>query len=393
MMRYPLKGGNVAMEFGHTHEEDARKRYEDRVMAQGYVRDEAGMATLREYLAKGEGSMAYSPDDLFVKRNATGEVEKRLLVDYKSPYSGKIPDAPPFSYVAQLHQGVEVFGRAGVPIDELALCYLDHPDNLLKPKEARLLVYGIDIDMDLIDVIKRECDAFIEKVRNGVRPMPVVAGMNSEDLQDRLYLLFEKQKKLVEISQQQKLLDSEIKKIRQEMAGLVEPLLQPGETLSSEDLGLQVSARTSSEIKKGKDQEVLEIVQQILEESNVTDSEILQYEVDMKKLGDFLLEHGSSLHDFSFPKGVNLSSLGEAFPEVLKSLQQSGLVLQKVSFAVPSKLELHDLSNPWKKMTESSVMDDKEEGNQEAKDMTMDDFDDIPLVATVASEEGMANVG
>lgn len=399
MMRVPLSS-NMAMEFGHKHEDQARKLYEERLAAQGYVRDEEGMEKLRAYLdASSDQSMSYSPDDLFVKRDAEGNPVSRVLADYKAPYAGKIPGlrgAPedlPFSYVAQLHHGADLLSRAGLrdcPLS-LRLCYLDAQDNLAKPGKSSLVVYELEEDPELIEVIQKHCDGFVQDLRAGVRPLPLLQeGTSQEAVRETLSELVEKQRLLVELSAQQKSLDKEIKDIRKAMADLVAPLVPLGGKVSSEDFGLQVSTRVSYKAAKGKEDALLEAVQQTLVDDEETLQSILTKKVDLDRISVFLQEHGHTLEDFSSVSGIDFPAYLEADPEVFVVFQKEGLIQAELSFAVPAKLKLEDIQNPWEsaKHVHSEVAEvvdgaAESESVEQGGFAELDEFDDIPELQQV----------
>ncbi|MEY2341496.1 YqaJ viral recombinase family protein [Acidithiobacillus sp. IBUN Pt1247-S3] len=406
MMRVPLSS-NVAMAFGHEHEPDARRLYEERMAAKGYERDAEGLEILRAHLQKNEGAMAFSPDDLFVRKGERGEVLSSLLVDYKSPWAGKVPglrgepDVPKFSYVVQLHHGASVCLDAGIPVTDMRLCYLDHPGNLARPVSETLVVFDIEKDDDLTDAIYADCQAFVEKLHEGIRPLPEIPGKTPEEVRGILEKIADEQVRLVDLSVRQKDLDGEIKAVRESMAALSLPLLSPGEKASGDTWGLEVSVRTTYKAAKGEGEALLEVARQTLDEESL--QQVVERKPDMEKIAAFLEAHGSSLKDFEVPQGVNLSAWAERDPEVLSYLVEQKMVQPSLTFVVPAKLSPEEIHNPWREKespwTEEALPDAPADvqageqkdgrhdrfsrvcGDEREEWEELDDFDDIPGVA------------
>jgi hypothetical protein len=354
MMRGVLEQ-NDAMRFGHEHEPVARKMYEERLFAMGWERDEEGMRQLSAFVSADEGSMAYSPDDLFVLKNPDGSVQKRLLPDYKSPYSGKVPGLrgdkkePGFSYVVQLHHGFEVCRRAGLVVDELRLCFLDHPDNLAKPKEARLMVMNIEKDMELIPAIVERCDSMMRDVRAGVRPLPVDIRASASDQEvaaATLRELVDLQKDLVALAREDKALGDRLKAVREGMAQKALALLPHGKGIDAEEWGLKVIPKIAYKVAKGADEKVLTVLSDAFAARAADPTEKNPYittALDTEKLAKFLESQGKSFADFQMPVTPNMSAVS-ANKDLLCELLDVEMVETNISFAVPAKLTVEDVT-------------------------------------------------
>lgn len=335
---------NVAMKFGHEHEDIARKMYESRLFAMGWERDAEGLKQLSDYIAQDkESSMAFSPDDLFVLKDAHGHVQKRLLTDYKSPYAGNIPglrgekDDPDFAYIAQLHHGKCVCEDAGLPVDELRLCILDHPDNLAHPKESRLMVLDIAYDTQLAADVCQACDAMMDAVRLGQRPLPshlYGSGKDMEKARNDLIALRGLQKKLVQYSIEEKVLSAQVKNIRDNMAAIAKEFVAPDGTVNKEELGIQVSPRVSLVVVKGQEEKL---------KSQLSEGEIEQVP-DMEAVEAFLKEHGKSLSDFHKDGDPKMDVILEDM-ERRQRLLSEGILEPRISFAVPATLSVEDLKD------------------------------------------------
>lgn len=335
---------NIAMRFGHEHEDIARKMYEAKLFEKGWERDTEGLKQLADHIKQDqESSMAFSPDDLFVLKNEKGQVQRRLLPDYKSPYAGNVPGLrgekqnPDFSYIVQLHHGKTVCEEAGLPIDDLRLCILDHPDNLAHPKESRLITLDIDYDPQLAADICQYCDAMIDNVRSGMRPLPVHLYNSDKDiakLKQDLVALRKLQEKLVRYSIEEKSLAVTIKNVRDNMAAITKEFVSPDGTVNKEELGIQVSPRISLVVAKGHEDE---LKKQLSEDD-------FEKVPDMDALTEFLKLHGKSMEDFQ-KKGDPKMDVVLENPERRQKLLAEGVLEPRISFAVPAKLTVDDLKN------------------------------------------------
>lgn len=342
---------NDAMRFGHEHEPVARKMYEEKMFAAGWERDTEGMERLSAFVAADSGSMAYSPDDLFVMKGPDGSVLKRLLPDYKSPFGGKVPGlrgdkvAPGFSYVVQLHHGLDVCRKAGLQVDALRLCFLDHPDNIAKPKQARLMVMDIDIDEALIAEIRKACDGMMERVRLNERPLPSHV-LQADEAQQRLRQLQILQKELVKISVDERALSEREKTVREDMANIALSMFPPRQpiAINSDEWGLKIIPKISYKPIKGADEEIMKLAREMgkEEEDAGKPNPCLVYAVDMGKVAEFIQQHGAKMDDFKSLAVPNFNAITNN-PEWLKAALEKDLLQASISFGVPSKLNPEDL--------------------------------------------------
>ncbi len=158
---------NIAMRFGAQREAQVAQKFSEQVGDRGWVRDTEGLSLLERHAQSGGfQTLAYSPDDLF--RLPDG---RRFLIDYKTPYSGTIPDKEPFSYVAQLHQGKIVLEeQCGLSVDGMLLVYGEHPDSLAHPQSLALHYFQVDFDPELAAEIPVVAQDFAQALMENRRP-------------------------------------------------------------------------------------------------------------------------------------------------------------------------------------------------------------------------------
>lgn len=175
---------NVATRFGSRRESQVAEAFLEQVASRGWKRDVEGLAVLEKHAqAGGFQTLAYSPDDLFLLPG-----NRRFLIDYKTPYSGVIPQKEPFSYVAQLHQGKLVLEeQCGLTVDGMLLVYGEHPESLIKPKSLNLHYFQVDFDPQLAADIPIAARRFAQALMKNERPCVLdsdsVARLRSLDLE------------------------------------------------------------------------------------------------------------------------------------------------------------------------------------------------------------------
>lgn len=327
---------NIAMKFGHEHEDIARQAYEAHLKEKGWVRDNEGLEILKAFMKKDQGSMAYSPDDLFIHTD-TGQ---RLLPDYKCPYSGKIPGLrgepkePKPSYIAQLHHGKEVCRRAGLTVDKMVLCVMDHPDNLARPKERRLIVLQIEENPDLTKIIIEQCDLMMDRVLSGRRPLPsYISPEKQERAEMALFWMKDIEKQLIEASIQEKIANAKVKTLRDAISTVSQDLfLSPAGRMNNAELGLHITPRISLSLVEGQEQAALSVAPEMP----------VKKSLDIQAVEDFLKMHGKSLDDFQKEGEPDISEIADD-DDCRAALISRGIVQAGVSFAVSSKLKPENL--------------------------------------------------
>ncbi len=195
MLRY--QASNAATRFGSKRESQVADAFMAQVAPKGWTRDVNGLAALTNHAKEGgfRDHLAYSPDDLFLLPD-----KRRFLVDYKTPYSGVIPQKEPFSYVAQLHQGKLVLEeQCGLQVDGMLLVYGEHPESLAKPKSLDLHFYQVDFDAQLASEIPVVAKAFAQALMANERPS-VLDEVSAEALKalDMDYVLLTAQIKVLQ---------------------------------------------------------------------------------------------------------------------------------------------------------------------------------------------------
>lgn len=209
MRRY--QASNAATRFGTKREAQIADAFVAQVTPKGWVRDTDGLATLANHARDGgfRDHMAYSPDDLFLLPDG-----RRFLIDYKTPYSGIIPQQEPFSYVAQLHQGKLVLEeQCDLQVDGMLLVYGEHPESLAKPAALVLHFYQVDFDEQLAREIPVVARNFAQALMANERPS-VLDEASAEELKS-LDILF------VQMTAQIKTLQDQADQVKTRMSELL----------------------------------------------------------------------------------------------------------------------------------------------------------------------------
>ncbi|MHB1881929.1 MAG: hypothetical protein ACYCPA_07055 [Acidithiobacillus sp.] len=139
MLRYQTS--NAATRFGSQRESQVADVFMAQVAPKGWTRDADGLAALASHAKEGgfRDHLAYSPDDLFLLPD-----NRRFLIDYKTPYSGVIPQKEPL--------------------------YGEHPESLAKPESLKLHFYQVDFDAQLAREIPVVAKAFARALMANERP-------------------------------------------------------------------------------------------------------------------------------------------------------------------------------------------------------------------------------
>lgn len=339
---------NIATRFGSERESQVADAFFEQVVPRGWVRDTEGLAALEEHAkAGGFQTLAYSPDDLFLLPD-----QRRFLIDYKTPYSGLVPEKEPFSYVAQLHQGKLVLEeQCGLPVDGMLLVYGEHPESMAKPESLKLHYFQVDFDPQLAADIPFAAERFTQALMENARPCV----LDPEAVE-----------KLRSLDVEYVLLTAELKALQERADGIKAGMSKIMESLSVTDITgarEETLSTLAASFKTEKPDVLMSMIQdaipEVLEEAKTLAAWQKKGTLDLVKVQAYLEEQKVDLQPLMAPDTWDTGKIVKD-PRVIASgvlddAMAQGVVSRVISWRVPGGAEEKAKSLQLKNAKEDST--------------------------------------
>ena len=323
---------NIATRFGSERESQVADAFLEQVVPRGWARDTEGLSVLEAY-AKSGGfkTLAYSPDDLFLLPD-----KRRFLIDYKTPYSGFVPEKEPFSYVAQLHQGKLVLeDQCGLPVDGMLLVYGEHPESMGKPESLKLHYFQVDFDPQLAADIPVAAQRFAQALMENARPCV----LDPEAVE-----------KLRSLDVEYVLLTAELKDLQERADGIKAGMSKIMESLSVTDITgarEETLSTLAASFKTEKPDALISMIQdvipEVLEDAKTLAAWQKKGTLDLTKVQAYLEEQKVDLQPLMAPDtwdtGKIVKDSRVVASGVLDDAMAQGVVSRVISWRVPSGAE------------------------------------------------------
>ena len=315
---------NIATRFGSKRESQVASAFLEQVVPRGWTRDTEGLAVLEDY-AKSGGfkTLAYSPDDLFLLPD-----KRRFLIDYKTPYSGFVPEKEPFSYVAQLHQGKIV-------LEEQCGLQGEHHESIAKPESLKLHYFQVDFDPQLAADIPVAAQRFAQALMENARPCV----LDTEAVE-----------KLRSLDMEYVLLTAELKALQERADGIKAGMSKIMESLSVTDITgarEETLSTLAASFKAEKPDALISMIQdvipEVLEDAKTLAAWQKKGTLDLAKVQAYLEEQKVDLQPLTGPDtwdtGKIVKDSRVIASGVLDDAMAQGVVSRVISWRVPGGAE------------------------------------------------------